>query len=326
VTDRLRRLLPATLVALLSLGTGADEAAAWGGRTHEIVNRRAVDLLPEPARSAWLPLASSLASHAGDADHRKSTTTDEPPRHYIDIDFYGKPPFDDVPRDLGVLKRKHGAEAVAKWGVAPWAVEECWTMLVRSLEVGDWGSAGAWAADLGHYVADTHQPLHCTMNYDGQRTGNRGIHLRFEVRMMDRHYREEVLDDAPPVAAAGEDPLESCFAWIAEAYDGLGPLLEGDDAAAAVDPRHGDRYYEILWERTGAVAETQVRRATEDLAALWLSAWEAAGSPPGPPETPDFRPLPADLLVEDPGGRTAGRRALVLAGGVLLGALVLAGS
>jgi hypothetical protein len=40
------------------------------------------------------------------------------------------------------------------------------------------------AADIGHYVADMHQPLHLTRNYNGQLTGNYGIHARYEGQMI----------------------------------------------------------------------------------------------------------------------------------------------
>ena len=60
--------------------------------------------------------------------------------------------------------------------------------MVEALRAGDWTSAVTWAADLGHYTADSHQPLHCTKNYDGQNTGNDGVHFRFEVMMMDRFF------------------------------------------------------------------------------------------------------------------------------------------
>ena len=332
MTSRPALILSAALLGA-ALFASAPEASAWGARTHEIINRRAIDRLPEPARTAWAPLAASLGSHASDADHRKGSDPDEPPRHYIDIDAYDEPPFDRVERDLDVLRRRRGSEAVAKWGVAPWAVEECWRMTVRSLELGDWGSAGAWAADLGHYVADTHQPLHCTINYDGQRTGNRGVHLRYEVHMMDRFYRETSLDTAPPrpvaaeLEAAPDDPLELCFDWIAEAHAGLDVVIRGDDAAVAVDPAYGDRYYEALWPLTGGAAGVHVARAVADYAALLQSAWEAAGSPPGPTEAPPLRALPPDLLAGPPkADRKASRAALALAGGLILGALVLAGS
>jgi len=263
-------------------------ALAWGARTHEIVNRRAIDFLPEPARSAWAPLAPALGRHASDADHRKGSVPGEPRRHFIDIDVWDEPPFDDVPRDFDELARKKGREAAERWGVVPWAIDECWRMTVLSLKRGDWGSAGAWAADLGHYVADSHQPLHCTVNYDGQNTGNDGVHLRFEVAMMDRWYDEAVLVPEGPLPDFGGDVVEFCFDWIAEAYPGLETILAADGAARDADPRYGDVYYDAMWSRTATLASDQVSRATRDLAVLILAAWEEAGSPPGPGVPPPF--------------------------------------
>jgi hypothetical protein len=300
-------------------------AGAWGERIHDIVNRRAVDCLPDPARTAWASLASSLGAHAGDADHRKGRSSEEPPRHYIDIDLYDTPPFDRVPRDREKLAGRLGDSSGRHWGVAPWAIEECYRMVVRSLELGDWGSAVAWAADLGHYVADTHQPLHCTLNYDGQRTGNRGVHLRFEVHLMNRHFDPASLRPCPTPQRPEEGPLEACFDWIAAAYEGIEEILAADTAASTADPDHGDRYYGLLWQGTRGVAEAQVERAISDLAALYLAAWEEAGRPPGPDRVPPFRALPRDLLERgEKGPDRASLATLVLAGGILLGAFVLA--
>ncbi len=37
-----------------------------------------------------------------------------------------------------------------------------------------------YAADLGHYIGDAHVPLHTTINYDGQLTGQKGLHSLWE--------------------------------------------------------------------------------------------------------------------------------------------------
>jgi hypothetical protein len=315
------RLLAAA--ACIALPLAPQSAGAWGERTHEIINRSAVERLPEPARSAWAPLAVSLGRHASDADHRKGSRPGERPRHYIDIDFYDEPPFSDVPRDLAELVRRHGKDVVERWGVVPWAVEECYRMLVLSLARGDWSSAGAWAADLGHYVADSHQPLHCTMNYDGQKSGNDGIHVRFEVHMMDRHFREEEIPRLESLPDLDENPVEACFTWIAEAHRGVAPLLAADDVARAADPHYGDRYHAALWNETSAVAARQVASAVHDLAALYLAAWEEAGSPPGPPQAPLFLALPSEALERPPSRPGRDRGAWIVAGTVLLGAFLL---
>jgi hypothetical protein len=297
---------------------------AWGGRTHEIINRRAVDYLPEPAQSAWAPLAASLGAHASDADHRKSSVPGERPRHYIDIDVYDDHPFDDVPRDLDELIRKRGREEVDQWGTVPWAIDECYRMTVLSLQQGDWSSAGAWAADLGHYVADSHQPLHCSVNYDGQNTGNDGVHLRFEVHMMNRYYDEAVIVPAGPLPDAGGDVVEFCFDWIAEAYPGLQPILDADTDARGIDPNYGDAYYEAMWGHTADLAADQVSRAARDLAVLLEAAWEEAGSPPGPASAPPFAALPPEVLDPPPikSGKTH-RGVWVAAAAAVVSAFVL---
>ncbi|MGC6428813.1 MAG: hypothetical protein ACON4Y_05945 [Flavobacteriales bacterium] len=38
-------------------------------------------------------------------------------------------------------------------------------------------------SDLGHYIADANVPLHTTINYDGQLTGQKGIHAFWESRL-----------------------------------------------------------------------------------------------------------------------------------------------
>ncbi len=145
--------------------------------------------------------------------------------------------------------------------------------------------------------------------------------------MMNRHFREDLLPPPGPRPEVTDGPLEFSFEWIAEAYEGLPPILEGDDAARAVDANLGDRYYEVLWEHTQGVATLQVGRAVEDLSALWFSAWEEAGRPEGPAESPPFRALPRELLDEGGGqSRIASRQALAVAGGVLLGVFFLGSS
>lgn len=295
-------------------------AGAWGRRIHEIINRRAAE--EEGAAEAWSGLARSLGSHASDADDRKGRDPDERTRHYIDIDHFDPWPFDGVPRTREAMDKKYGREEAAQWGVAPWAIDECWRMVVLSLEKGDWSSAGAWAADLGHYVADTHQPLHCTVNYDGQATGNQGVHLRFEVHMMNRYYDEAVIGPGEPRVLSGT-PAEASFEWIATAYPGLEVILAGDTAATAVDPDFGDEYYAALWAHTETVANAQVEEAVRDLAALYRSAWEAAGSPPPPADPPPLQMRSEEELngPEESGGLSW--KAVALAGAVLAAGVAL---
>ncbi|HMB70234.1 MAG TPA: hypothetical protein VKU85_13025, partial [bacterium] len=235
-----RRAAAALLASLSALV--AAPAWGWGGKMHEIINRRAAEAVAGPAAVAWGPLARTLGAHASDADHRKGSDSAEPPRHFIDIDAWDDPPFDDVPRTLEGMFRRYGREATQRFGVVPWAIDESYRMVVLSLRRGDWASAAAWAADLGHYVADSHQPLHCTVNYNGQLSGNDGVHIRYEVTMMNRYFREDSIGPFRIREHPGGSPVDRCFEWIAEAYPGVAPILAADSLARAEDPEFGDDY------------------------------------------------------------------------------------
>lgn len=315
------RVLPTLVLAVLF---AAPPVFAWGGRTHEIINRRAAEALTGPAGDAFRPLAVSLGRHASDADERKRSDPDEPRRHYFDADAFDAPPFDNIPRTFEGMERKYGPTEAKSFGTAPWAIEECYRMLVLSLQRGDWASAGAWAADLGHYVGDTHQPLHCTLNYDGQKTGHHGVHIRYEVHTLDEHLREEMLPRVEGVAPFQGGLVDGCLAWMTDAYAGVNPLLAADAAARAIDPGTGAAYRAALWEGTQDLTIRQVDRAIRDLAALYLRAWEEAGSPAGPAQPVVFQAQSiADLEGKTLEPHGFPRRALLAAAAIVGAALGL---
>ena len=317
--DPARVLILLAAAACLLPGT----AAAWGERTHEIINRRAALALRGPAGEAWAPLAPALGMHASDADHRKGADGQEPSRHYLDADAFDKPPFRKIPRTWDGMLKKYGPVEARAFGVAPWAIDECYRMVVASLQRGDWSSAGAWAADLGHYVGDTHQPLHCTANFDGQRTGHDGVHLRWEVFTMDHHFREESLPAEFEVPELHGTVVDAAFAWITDAYAGIPTVLDAETAARAADDSFGTAYEQTLWDRTRPLAERQVATAVTDLAMLLRAAWQEAGSPPGPEVAPPLQALSVDALTAPEGGsRGISARALGVAALALTGALV----
>ena len=69
-------------------------------------------------------------------------------------------------------------------GVLPWATQITYDSLVNCFTRFDWAKAVLFASDLGHYVGDAHNPLHITRNYNGQYSGNYGVHSRYESGMI----------------------------------------------------------------------------------------------------------------------------------------------
>ncbi len=272
-------------------------AFPWGGSVHQFVNRKSVYHLP-PAMSAFIQDSTTFASHASDADNRKDPSDTslyaESPRHYIDLDDY--PDFLNLPHSMDSVIALYGWERVKDNGTLPWATLWFYDSLVVQLRRGDWGTAVQTASDLGHYVADAHQPLHATKNYNGQLTGNYGIHSRYESTMLSSQYYLSALYVIPDSVHYISDRTGYVFDYINHSTSLADSIMHGDNAAKAASGWNGSgspppSYYTALWQYTGAMTIEQVQRATKSLANLWYSAWVDAGL---------FANLPAPLLVAPP--------------------------
>ncbi|MFN0036328.1 MAG: zinc dependent phospholipase C family protein [Saprospiraceae bacterium] len=70
----------------------------WGFFAHKRINRLAVLTLPPKMMVFFKPNIDYLTDHAVDPDMRRYASKHEAPRHYIDLDNYGVPPYDALPR------------------------------------------------------------------------------------------------------------------------------------------------------------------------------------------------------------------------------------
>lgn len=255
----------------------SEASWAWGGAGHRFINGKAVINLP--AFMAQLASQQSfLVAHASDADTRKSSDTAEYPKHFLDLELY--PDYQNLPADLSLLIAQYGWSTVRTNGILPWAT--VWTLdsLTARFRRGDWAGAYQAAADLGHYVADASQPLHCTANYDGQLTGNGGIHSRYETQMINLY--EASLNVGADSVRYISDPHAYALSYLISSNLLVDSILQADDAAKAVSGWNGSgqapsSYYAALWERVGGLTNRQMQKATGTLASLWYTAWVNAG-------------------------------------------------
>lgn len=256
---------------------------AWGFTAHQFINLKAVMHLP-PIMDSFAADSLFYEAHSVDPDIRRNnsdtTFLAEQWRHYIDIDDY--PDFHNISHNLDTLLTQFGWEYVKTTGLNPWATVWALDSLTAQLRRGDAASAKQTASDLGHYVGDAHQPLHCTKNYNGQYTGNNGIHSRYESTMINTY--EHLLAVAPDSIHYVESPIDFIFDYIYHSQSLVDSVLEGDNYAKLVSGWDGNgtappTYYEALWERTKDFTLDQIQRATVDLASLWYTAWVNAGFP-----------------------------------------------
>ena len=85
------------------------------------------------------------------------------------------------------------------------------------------------SAVLAHYVEDGHVPFHAVLNYDGQLTGQHGIHSRWESELVARH-RTALQLAPPPVVAVSDmraymfDVLQGSFPHVERSWPPTRPL------------------------------------------------------------------------------------------------------
>jgi predicted AlkP superfamily phosphohydrolase/phosphomutase len=275
-----------TLLALALLLATPNGAAAWGFGAHRFVNRHAVETLPAPLRALFAANTGYLAEHAIDPDlWRNAGRPGEDPNHYLDMDAFGVYPF-DIPRSEAAHLARHGTDAAGK-GRVPWRVVELYRALVQDFRDGDAPRILSDAATLGHYVGDSHVPLHAILNYDGQLSGQKGYHARWESELFDRFETQIAAHVRPAEAKALRDPFAVEMEALRESYQASAPALASDLACAGPrdfadtpeNDRYDDAYYSNLYAREADRIEERLEKASLRVGGLWLGAWEEADRP-----------------------------------------------
>jgi hypothetical protein len=248
---------------------------------------RAIALLPPELRPMFEAGRSTLVERSIDPDTWQNAGYDdlESPHHFLDLDWegYGKYPFAELPRDYTAAIAKFGKTRVDENGTLPWRAEEMYGNLRRAFEA--YARRGAFgrndilhfAAWLTHYVSDAHVPFHAVLNYDGQLTGQNGIHARFESFMFER-YRTQ-LTIAPRPLAPIRTPREFIFDTVLAGTQLVPPILKSDLDAIGSRDVYDDAYYDAFFKANRLVLERRVNESIAASAAMIAGAWEAAGKP-----------------------------------------------
>ena len=205
-------------------------AGAWGFEAHKSIVDKAIDLLPAPLKPLFEKRRAFIVERSidpGPVAHRRvgNRGAAEPfPRHgsrgVRRVSVRG------LPRDYAAAVQKFGREFVHQQGLLPWRAQEYYGRLQREFEALKRPSPPPYALDnivyysaiLAHYVSDGHVPLHAVVNYDGQLTGQQGLHSRWEAELFER-YRTR-LKLAPAAITPVTNPGISCSTrcWPAIAW------------------------------------------------------------------------------------------------------------
>jgi hypothetical protein len=172
----------------------------------------------------------------------------------------------------------HGSNFVIEQGILPWAIINTFDSLETAFKRNDWNAAEVFAADLGHYVGDSHQPLHLTSNYDGQKTGQSGVHSRYETTMIGQ-YSSQITYNVDSVVVI-PNVANYVFNYIYENYKYKDSILFADkEATNFAGSISSTAYLPKFWELTGGFTTLLMKNASDRLANLIYTAWVEAGAP-----------------------------------------------
>jgi hypothetical protein len=284
----MRRLI--VVLGVLALAANPTPTHAWGYEAHKFIMERAIGLLPLEIRPLFEQNRSTLIERAIDPDTWQVAGFDaqEDSNHFLDLDWegYGKYPYNGLPRDYTAAVAKFGKKRIEDNGTLPWRAEEMFGNLQRAFEsYGRRGPFGRFdilffSAWLTHYVSDAHVPFHAVLNYDGQLTGQHGIHSRFEAFLFER-YRDQWTIAPKPIEPI-RNPRDFIFDVVLQGTQLAPPILKADLDAIGSRNEYDDAYYAAFFKANRAVVERRVNESIAASAAMIAGAWEAAGKPAVP--------------------------------------------
>jgi hypothetical protein len=267
---------------------------SWGFYAHRQINYYAVFMLPPEMLVLYKPNIQFLSDHAVDPDKRRYAVAGEGPRHYIDIDHYGVYPFDSLPRIYPKALEKYGKDTLQKYGIVPWHIQTMLFRLTAAFKEKDQVKILKLSADMGHYIADAHVPLHVCSNHNGQLTNQQGIHGFWESRIPEL-LAATSWDFMLGKAAYIINPVTFTWKRVLESAAAADSVLRFEkelterfstDQKYSFEPRNGQviRQYSTSYslaynQQLNNMVERRMRQSISAVASFWYTAWVNAGQP-----------------------------------------------
>ena len=246
-------------------------ALAWGPGAHARITNEAIETLPKGMKPYYKTHRLEIPSLSAEG----STAEDAPERRFT-VDRVLPFPFGDLPRSEAALKDRF-ADQAASIGRLPWLIQESYAKLVEAFRSGDKTRILAESDTLGAYVADLSNPLALSDNFDGQKTGQHGLWVRFGSKLPEAMDRRLKL--GAEAARFLDDPKGQVFAMATGSYIWVDNLLYEEELAKRGQSGYGELYYESLELRAGQLLRARLNQAATDVGSYWFTAWTAAGRP-----------------------------------------------
>jgi hypothetical protein len=281
-------------IVVFMLTTGIVwQGYAWGFYAHQRINRLAVFGLPPEMIGFYKYYILYITENAVNPDKRRYAVEGEAPRHYIDLDIYGDSAFHKLPHRWNEAVAKYSEDTLQAYGIVPWHINFMKYQLTEAFKQKDVKRILRVSADLGHYIGDAHVPLHTTENYNGQLTGQNGIHGLWESRLPEIF--AENYDFFTGTATYLHDTQESAWQAVAGSHMALDSVLDFEkrlSAQFAEDKKYSFeqrgnitvRVYSQAFSKSyhrmlSGQVERRMKASIKMTSDFWYTAWVDAGQP-----------------------------------------------
>jgi hypothetical protein len=283
-------------IRLLLLVVTALWCTSWGFLVHRSVNQLAVYLLPNSMAVFFHHNMDYLVRESVRADIRKKDDSTEAARHFIDFEAYDREQLGawKMPFVFDTAVARYGRDSLNKFGYLPYQVIMSKNQLTSAFRSWNADSILYYAAELAHYVADAHVPLHTTLNYDGQLTGQPGLHSLWES-MLPEIYLDDFQLYTPYKVTYLKNPEQAIWDALRSSHILVNDLLKKEAITARDFP--GDKKYRIqlrngktiksynsefakaYYQRIGKSVNVQMLLSVNLVADFWYTCWVDAGEP-----------------------------------------------
>lgn len=234
-----------------------------------------------------------LSENAVNPDRRRYAVVGEAERHFIDLDVYGDSALAILPKHWQAAVQKIGEDSLRKHGIVPWHVQLAALQLTTAFKEKNVARILRISADLGHYIADAHVPLHTTRNYNGQLTGQDGIHGFWESRLPELFaedydmwlgpavYRKDIAGDIWKAVEGSHLAMDSVLTFEKQLTEGFKTdkkysfELRNNVLTRMYSREFAEKYHRML---AGQV-ERRMRASVQMVSDVWYTCWIDAGQP-----------------------------------------------
>ena len=283
-----RLIVSAVLLGIVIVGS------SWGFLVHKTTHQLAVYQLPVPLQSFFYTHIDNVVSNSVRPDQRRNSDPTEATKHFIDLEMFGTDAANKMPLEWDKAVSIFTKDSLIKYGYVPYHIIYMQAKLTEAFKQKNKDSILFYAADLGHYIGDAHVPLHTTINYDGQLTGQKGMHNLWESTVPDIEMAQYNLYTGHK-ATYLNDPKTAIWTAVRKGFNMVGFMLE-TERVVSKNFTEADKFEMKMWygketkaytlafaKAYGAALKNTVNERLIESANLiadfWYTAWVDAGKP-----------------------------------------------